>query len=128
MSDAESEKIYIIPPHRVRYLSEISENNRKYDGWLLNQKNIASQLYAIDLLVNDEKLKSKDELISLQSQLRQDLDGECLRNLEAWPAKAANYRSDEFVYQVRGKDIKVPTHTLSLSNSKNTKSEFAQLQ
>jgi methylmalonyl-CoA mutase len=26
-----SEKIFVIPPHRTRYLSEISENNRKYD-------------------------------------------------------------------------------------------------
>lgn len=118
VSGAESEKIYIIPPHRVRYLSEISENNRKYDEWLKNHKNIASQLYAIDLLVSDTKLKNNTQLLELQAQLRQDLDGECLRSLEAWPAKAANYRSDEFVYQVRGKDIKVPTHTLSLSNTK----------
>ncbi|MDA0930784.1 MAG: cobalamin-dependent protein, partial [Bacteroidetes bacterium] len=28
-----SEKIYIIPPHRTRYLSEISENNRQYNRW-----------------------------------------------------------------------------------------------
>ncbi len=26
-----SEKIFVIPPHRTRYLSEIAENNRKYD-------------------------------------------------------------------------------------------------
>ena len=26
-----SEKIFVIPPSRVRYLSEISENNRNYD-------------------------------------------------------------------------------------------------
>ncbi len=118
VNDAESEKIYIIPPHRVRYLSEIAENNRKYDLWLQNQKNIASRFYALDKIIKDDKLNNKAELLALQDQLRQDLDGECLRNLESWPAKASNYRSDEFVYQVRGKDIKVPTHTLSLSNSK----------
>jgi methylmalonyl-CoA mutase len=26
-----SEKIYVIPPHRTRYLSEIAESNRHYD-------------------------------------------------------------------------------------------------
>ncbi len=118
VNDAESEKIYIIPPHRIRYLSEIAENNRKYDSWLQSQKNIASHLYALDKLIKDNRLKNKSALLELQAQLHQDLDGECLRNLEAWPSRAANYRSDEFVYQVRGKDIKVPTHTLSLSNTK----------
>ena len=31
ISDEMSEKVFIIPPARVRYLSEISENNRAYD-------------------------------------------------------------------------------------------------
>nr|GFD24308.1 hypothetical protein [Tanacetum cinerariifolium] len=30
-SAEDSEKIYIIPPHRTRYLSEIAETNRAYD-------------------------------------------------------------------------------------------------
>lgn len=33
-----SEKIYIIPPARTRYLSEITENNRGYDKKLLNKR------------------------------------------------------------------------------------------
>ncbi|HSI89876.1 MAG TPA: cobalamin-dependent protein, partial [Adhaeribacter sp.] len=32
-----SEKVYIIPPSRTRYLSEISENNRNYDKWVAAQ-------------------------------------------------------------------------------------------
>ena len=32
-----SEKIFIIPPKRVRYLSEISENNRNFDKNLGNK-------------------------------------------------------------------------------------------
>ncbi|MBC7525093.1 MAG: cobalamin B12-binding domain-containing protein, partial [Flavobacterium sp.] len=32
-----SEKIFVIPPHRTRYLSEIAENNRKYDETVLTQ-------------------------------------------------------------------------------------------
>jgi len=42
-----SEKIFIIPPKRVRYLSEISENNRKYDEWVDAQALIASDLYKL---------------------------------------------------------------------------------
>ncbi|MCB0584009.1 MAG: cobalamin-dependent protein, partial [Phaeodactylibacter sp.] len=33
-SNEMSEKVYIIPPKRVRYLSEISDNNRNYDNWV----------------------------------------------------------------------------------------------
>ena len=42
-----SEKIFIIPPNRSRYLSEISENNRAYNKWVDEQKEIAQKLYAL---------------------------------------------------------------------------------
>jgi isobutyryl-CoA mutase len=32
-----SEKIFVIPPDRTRYLSEISENNRTFDKWVINK-------------------------------------------------------------------------------------------
>jgi methylmalonyl-CoA mutase len=35
-----SEKIYVIPPHRTRYLSEI-ESNRHYDETALTQEQVA---------------------------------------------------------------------------------------
>ncbi len=38
----------IIPPKRVRYLSEIAENNRSYDNWVNEQCSIASKLYQIN--------------------------------------------------------------------------------
>jgi methylmalonyl-CoA mutase len=42
-----SEKIYVIPPTRTRYLSEISENNRRYDAWAKQQSDVARKLYQI---------------------------------------------------------------------------------
>ena len=42
-----SEKIFVIPPHRTRYLSEISESNRKYDETALTQVEVAQKLYGI---------------------------------------------------------------------------------
>ena len=42
-----SEKVYVIPPHRTRYLSEITENNHKYDTWVESQKDVAQKLYAL---------------------------------------------------------------------------------
>ena len=40
-----SEKVFIIPPNRVRYLSEIAENNREFDKRLNQQVILADKLY-----------------------------------------------------------------------------------
>jgi len=42
-----SEKQFIIPPNRTRYLSEITENNRNYDKISREQKEIAQKLYGV---------------------------------------------------------------------------------
>jgi methylmalonyl-CoA mutase len=42
-----SEKIYVIPPHRTRYLSEIAESNRHYDETALTQEQVAQKLYGV---------------------------------------------------------------------------------
>ncbi|MBP6760052.1 MAG: cobalamin-dependent protein, partial [Flavobacterium sp.] len=42
-----SEKVFVIPPQRTRYLSEIAENNRKYDATALSQEQVAQKLYGI---------------------------------------------------------------------------------
>src|SRR5690606_27074373 len=42
-----SEKIFVIPPNRTRYLSEISENNRAYDEKAAAQAEVAQKLYGI---------------------------------------------------------------------------------
>ena len=47
ISDELSEKQFIIPPNRTRYLSEITENNRNYDKTTREQKEIAQKLYGI---------------------------------------------------------------------------------
>jgi len=46
-----SEKIFVIPPARTRYLSEIAENNRAYDIKVENQSAIAQKLYGIFLTI-----------------------------------------------------------------------------
>lgn len=44
-----TEKIYVIPPSRTRYLSEIAENNRGYDANAKEQAQVAQKLYGIFL-------------------------------------------------------------------------------
>jgi methylmalonyl-CoA mutase len=47
-SDEMSEKIFIIPPSRNRYLSEITETIRKYNQWTEEQSEIAEKLYQLN--------------------------------------------------------------------------------
>lgn len=117
--DGESEKIYIIPPARIRYLSEISENNRNYDQWVIKQSKLASNAYALDrsMEVIDDNA-TKDVLSSKLTRTFEDMDGTCKRIVESWPEKSKAYTEDEFIYKVRNKEIKVQTYTKSLSQSK----------
>lgn len=50
-----SEKVYVIPPNRTRYLSEISENNRRYDEWAARQSEIARKMYQLDGAIRQMK-------------------------------------------------------------------------
>ena len=125
-SDEESEKIYIIPPKRTRYLSEISENNRAYDERVEKQVGIARKLFGleqtIELLTSREQspelTNTIEHLKKEQASLELDLDGDSKRLLAAWEEKKAAYSADEFIYKVRNKEIRVPTFTKSLSQSK----------
>lgn len=47
VSNEMSEKIYIIPPDRIRYLAEIVENNKRYDAFVDEQADIARTLWKL---------------------------------------------------------------------------------
>lgn len=47
ITDEMSEKIFIIPPERTRYLAEIVENNRRYDAFVEKQSELARALWRV---------------------------------------------------------------------------------
>jgi methylmalonyl-CoA mutase len=119
----QSEKIYIIPPARTRYLSEISENNRGYDVWVKEQCEVADKLFALHSTtqqLTNSKIDDKDRLIKKLQEVYQEteltLDGRNKKTLEDWEAKKKRYSDEFFIYKVRDKEVKVKTHTESLSH------------
>jgi len=126
-----SEKIYIIPPHRTRYLSEISENNRAYDAWVNSQKTVAEKIYRLHGAVEEleaeiaiAKADKKEELeISLKivqasfDRIKLDLDPHNWEIIQTWQAKKKLYSDAEYKFLVRDKEIKIQTHSESLSHS-----------
>jgi methylmalonyl-CoA mutase len=119
-----SEKIFVIPPHRTRYLSEIAENNRKYDSWVTEQKEVAQKLFALDKSIGtlgESTIEDKDRIIkTLQEQyekLKLNLDPKNLKLIEDWESKVKQYKEPLFKFKVRDKEIAIKTHTESLSHT-----------
>lgn len=114
-----SEKIFVIPPHRTRYLSEISENNRKYDQWVNEQAEVAEKLYAINKTLHT--LSNVDDAIIkvLQAEfdrIKLNLDPKNWKLIEEWPNVIKKYKEPVFKFKVRDKEIGIQTHSESLSH------------
>jgi len=126
LTSDQSEKIYIIPPDRIRYLAEIAEGSQAYNEWVDKQSEIARKMYqlngVIDLLnkhqITDEKGKVSppgDDLVGALSFFEEQLDGECKRLLRQWPETIKAYKEEFFIYKVRDKEIRQPLYYESLS-------------
>jgi len=106
-------KQHVVPPERSRYLAEIVEEIRRYDEWAAEQAEAAEQLYRLE----GAALAGVD-VAEAMAGARESLDPENQRALERWDGMVAEYAGDEFVYHVRGREIKVPLQTETLSHTK----------
>lgn len=121
-SNEQSEKIFIIPPQRVRYLSEIKENNDQYINWAEAQVSAARKLYGIHLslkLLQETKEENHDSYQALLEAQKEKweriLTIENLELLKNWEATKQEYKNEYFSYFVRNKEIKIKTTSTSLS-------------
>jgi len=111
----------IIPPKRVRYLSEIAETIADYDAWVNEQSEIASQLYQLQgtLSLIKEKLGEEVEfkVSPLGGDLKAALNPECKKLIDAWPQVVERYKKEFYEFKVRDKIIKQPLTYKSLSGT-----------
>ncbi len=139
-----SEKIFVIPPARTRYLSEIAESNRAYDKKAGEQEKVAQKLYGIYQTIlsvipnevkesfltkngvdQDEILKQvqNDEhpfaklLFAQFDKIKMNLDPYNWEIILNWATKVQKYKDPIYSFKVRDKEIKIETHTKSLSHS-----------
>lgn len=139
-----SEKIFVIPPHRTRYLSEIAESNRKYDDTVLSQQKVAQKLYGIfktiesvsgnvpvitkvgidDSSVYPSAIKEQDEnniflnlLLNQFDKVKMDLDPYNWEVILTWDEKVNKYKNPIYSFKVRDRVIEINTHSESLSHS-----------
>lgn len=109
----------IIPPARVRYLSEISDNNRNYNAWVEEQCALATQLYQIQGTKKRMQEKGLDikHLETLEEETKDQLHPECKKLINNWPSLVERYNQKHFEYKVRDKVIQQPLTTTSLSGN-----------
>ncbi|MEO2129507.1 MAG: methylmalonyl-CoA mutase family protein [Christiangramia sp.] len=144
-----SEKIFVIPPKRTRYLSEISENNRGYDEKAKTQTEVAQKLYGIYKTIESvagikttfgkDQTKYLDKNGLLQDEIKEyssadqhdflkllfaefdrakmDLDPYNWEMIMGWEEKVNKYSEPIYSFKVRDKEIKIETHTESLSHT-----------
>ena len=111
LSDAAKQPV--VPPERARYLAEIVEEIRRYDTWADEQADAAERIYRLEG-AGEEGVDVSQSL----SAARGSIDPASLRALEHWDAMIAEYSGDEFVYHVRGQELRVPLHTETLSHTR----------
>ncbi|APX99655.1 methylmalonyl-CoA mutase family protein [Lacinutrix venerupis] len=138
ISDEMSEKIFVIPPSRTRYLSEIAENNRAYDKTAKTQVEVAQKLYGIYKTIEsvlevtpeldkagiatdsyEVKEENKDFvklLIAEFDRVKLNLDPYNWEVITGWDEKVNKYKNPIYSFKVRDKEIKIETHSESLSH------------
>jgi methylmalonyl-CoA mutase len=123
-SEELSEKIFIIPPARTRYLSEIAENNRNYDKKSKEQADVAQKLFGIRKTIDtlqatqiEDKDRLAKELEELYAKVTLEIDPKNLQLLQNWEAKKRHYQDEFYVFKVRDKELRIKTHTESLSHT-----------
>ena len=125
-----SEESTIIPPKRVRYLSEIVDNNKNYDKQVEEQALIAKKMYLIEgakaLITDDDHTTDKLEKVFLKT--KKELSEENRLFLQGWHHFKEEMQQDSFSYLVRGKEIKVETKYESLSHLKIPKIALPKFQ
>lgn len=120
-----SSKTIVIPANRIRYLSEISDTVRGYHTETVKQANAARNSWHMTesiKLVGDSIEDGNADVIAILKQeadkLAQSVDKDTEETLQAWNDCKAAYSGDELVYHVRGREIRVPLYTESLSHTK----------
>jgi len=121
--DEISEKVFVIPPKRVRYLSEIADTVRGYNDKVDEQAGIAQKLYSLKEASNivrgeteEDAERSRSALQATYDQLLKEFDPKNLDVLEAWKEKVKKYKDEVYQFKVREKVIEIKTHTESLSH------------
>ena len=110
----------LVPPRRQRYLAEIADAARAYRA---ETDRLAHAARDWDAATETARMladagEPADAVQRLADAAWSALDADAQRAVGEWDALAEAYSGDEFVYQVRGKDVRQPLRRETLSGLK----------
>ena len=139
VSVKEPRAMAVIPGSRIRYLAEISEQGRAINASVHEQADAANRLqhyhealkalddaelperldaFAAAALTADDVDTSLRVLRQRYQEALQELNAESVELLKSWPDRRANIRSDNYRYEVRGKEVTGSNYHESLSHQR----------
>ncbi len=128
----------VVPAERTRYLAEIAETVRAYkrrnesqaelaaraEGLARALRELGDDVPAVDSDYRSEQLTERglgEGVLILRQRYHEvlaDLDRGLRKQLATWNETKTTYAADEFVYHVRGKEIRVPASSTTLSGTR----------
>ncbi|MEP7257947.1 MAG: methylmalonyl-CoA mutase family protein [Flavitalea sp.] len=115
----------VIPAKRVRYLSEIADNNRSYLAWVNEQSAIASALYKLEgaraLILEHIGADAAAKLPPIKQFEKLSPDPRCKKLIDNWSAIKEKYAAGFLEYPVRNNMIRQELTTISLSGTRMQK-------
>lgn len=103
----------IVPADRQNYLAEIASTVRRYKQETEELAEVASKLGAVEVLKDVAQID-----VRATKAWRERLGEETFARLNTWNDFIKSYQGDDFVYEVRGKQIRQPLTRTSLSGTK----------
>lgn len=111
----------IIPPDRVRYLSEIADTVRKYHSHTKSQADALRELWhlehALEALKEAGETRSSEALARMAKEARSRVSPDTWRVMEQWDEISAFREKGEVSYDVRGRTVKAPLFVQSFSGT-----------
>jgi methylmalonyl-CoA mutase len=120
-----SSKTIIIPPERIRYLSEIADTIRKYHQQTGDQGRSLRKIWHLKETLSTIGENDDEDSPALLSRLNDEikkaedaLEQETLDSINEWEEIKDAYNKDELVYTVRDREIRVPLYSETLSHTR----------
>jgi methylmalonyl-CoA mutase len=102
----------ILPPERTRYLGDIVDTAHRYRARVEAQAQLARTRWQLAAAA-DAVPVARDAILAARDAVA--IDHETRTIVEGWPAHRAAFAGAEYVYAVRGKEIRQPLRSESLS-------------
>ncbi|MGY1680952.1 fused isobutyryl-CoA mutase/GTPase IcmF [Geodermatophilus sp. SYSU D01176] len=108
----------VVPAQRARYLAEITEAVRGYHAATEAQAAVARRRQHLRTAAEVLDGEAAGAARAAVEAADRELLPEVRELLDEWPARVEAYSGDEYVYTVRGKEIRTPLTRETLSGSK----------